>query len=166
MHGDDAFLDFYERTADQVYRYASRLTGGDRARTEDLVQDTYLTLVRQIRNGRTEPVEIGWALVTCRSRFLDDVRRETKQATVASRAGHLAATTASPPGTISDATAALAAVPHDQRIALVLRYVDDLPTSDVARTIGRSVRAVESLLARGRQSLRTAYQQQLAVENG
>jgi DNA-directed RNA polymerase specialized sigma24 family protein len=36
----------------------------------------------------------------------------------------------------------------------VLKYVDDLPVADVARELGRSVHATESLLARGRASLR------------
>lgn len=50
---DDAdVLTFYERTADHVHRYASRLTGVDTNTTADLVQDVYLTLVRQVRAGR------------------------------------------------------------------------------------------------------------------
>jgi len=42
----------------------------------------------------------------------------------------------------------------DQRTALALRYVEDLAVVDVASTMGRSVRATESLLARARRSLR------------
>ena len=53
------------------------------------------------------------------------------------------------------ATEALVGLPDDQRTALVLRYVDDLAIADVAELLGRSVRATESLLARGRAGLRS-----------
>ena len=41
-----------------------------------------------------------------------------------------------------------------ERLALALRYVDDLPVAVVAEHIGRSVRATESILVRARQRLR------------
>lgn len=53
-----------------------------------------------------------------------------------------------------DATAALAALTPEHRTVLVLRYVDDLPVGDIARIVGRSVRATESLLVRARAALR------------
>ena len=37
---------------------------------------------------------------------------------------------------------------HDQRAALIFRYIDDLAVRDVAELLGRSVSATESLLAR------------------
>jgi RNA polymerase sigma-70 factor (ECF subfamily) len=40
---------------------------------------------------------------------------------------------------------------------LVLRYFDDLAVPDVARALGKSVHATESLLARGRDGLRSHY---------
>jgi len=151
---DAQVLEFYERTCDEVYRYASRLAGGDRARAEDLVQETYLTLVRQLRSGRTEPVDTGWAIATCRSRFVDQLRRAGAAERTARRAFQPGASTAPDVG----AAEALAQLPPDQRAALVLRYVDDLTVADVARAMGRSVHAAESLLARARDSFRTAYQ--------
>ncbi len=51
----------------------------------------------------------------------------------------------------------LAQLPAAQRAALVLRHLDGLSVPEVARTLERSVEAVESLLARGRVSFRRAY---------
>jgi RNA polymerase sigma-70 factor, ECF subfamily len=48
-------------------------------------------------------------------------------------------------------------LPADQRMALLFRYLDDLSVREVARLIGRSEKAAESLLARGRESFRQAY---------
>jgi RNA polymerase sigma-70 factor (ECF subfamily) len=55
-------------------------------------------------------------------------------------------------------TEALQAISPNHRLVLILRYVDDLQVADVAKEIGRSVRATESMLARARTALNTAYQ--------
>lgn len=151
---DHDVLSFYERTASEVYRYASRLTGGDPNATADLVQEVYLTLIRQVRSGRHEPVEVGWAITTCRSRFIDEHRRRERRARFVPEPGEC------PPAVlyegVSEATAALRSLPEAQRLAVVLRYVDDLSVPEVAELMDRSVHATESLLARARQALRVA----------
>jgi len=151
MLTDDDVLALYERTVDEVYRYASRLTGNDRAAAEELVQETYLALVRHARDAAAVPVDIGWLIVTCRNRFLDGVRSQRRRAVrerdFAGRNGPLEPTG----GRVVDA---LAQLPVDQRAAMVLRYVDDMSVPDVARALGRSLHATESLLARGRSAMR------------
>jgi RNA polymerase sigma-70 factor (ECF subfamily) len=159
----DDFVALYDRTFDEVYRYASRLTRGDRVRTDELVQETYLTVLRRRDgDGEADPPEItvGYLIVTCRSRFLDGLRSSRRRR----RREELTAATdpAAPPIDPSDidhgdAVAALAALADDQRAALVLRYVDDLAVADVAAQLDRSVRATESLLVRARTALRTAF---------
>jgi len=162
MLGEAEVLEFYERTSGDLYRYASRLVGGDRARAQDLVQETYLTLVRQVRGGRTEPVDIGWAITTCRSRFLDQLRRaqtfERARRRLFERPPH-AADDAS-----SAATEALSRLNDVQRAVLVMRFIDDMPVAEIASAIGRSVHATESLLVRAKQSLRTQYETTKEVE--
>lgn len=160
----DDLLAVYDRTIDDVYRYASRLTGGDRARTDDLVQDTYLAVLRRIQSGRGLDAElgVGYLITTCRNRFLDGVRSEHRRArrelsvVTADRSG--GATTDAPAAFDEIATARLAELPDDQRAALVLRYVDDWSIGEVARHLGRSEAATESLLARARAAMRRLMQ--------
>jgi RNA polymerase sigma-70 factor, ECF subfamily len=154
----DDLLALYDRTLDEVYRYASRLTGGDRSRTDDLVQDTYLAILRRILSGKPVELGIGYVITTCRNRFVDGVKaesRRTKRELRVVSAGDDAA------GDELDQVAMtrLAALPDDQRAALVLRYVDDCPVSEVARRLGRSVAATESLLARARAAMRHLLQE-------
>jgi RNA polymerase sigma-70 factor (ECF subfamily) len=52
---------------------------------------------------------------------------------------------------------AMAQLPADQRLALLFRYLDGLSVREVAEAIGRSEKATESLLARGRESFRRAF---------
>jgi RNA polymerase sigma-70 factor, ECF subfamily len=49
--------------------------------------------------------------------------------------------------------AALATLPHRQRVAVVLHHLADLPVEDVARETGGSVSAVKQQLVRGRAAL-------------
>jgi RNA polymerase sigma-70 factor (ECF subfamily) len=153
---DDQILDLYERSLVDVHRAASRLCGGDRAATEELVQDTYLALVRHCREHPGDEVGVGWLVTTCRNRFIDlhrANRRRARRETAASAASPSAASN-SESGTST--LGQLGALPPLQRSAILLRYVDDLPVAEVARLLGKSVHATESLLARGRSALRAA----------
>jgi RNA polymerase sigma-70 factor (ECF subfamily) len=60
------------------------------------------------------------------------------------------------------AVAALTSVAASQRAALVLCYVDGFTVGESAALLGKSVDAVESLLARGRQSFKRAFEQEIA----
>lgn len=57
-----------------------------------------------------------------------------------------------------DLRRALAALPHDQRLLLVLRYYLDLPYEEVARIVGGSPQAVKSRTHRALERLRKAFQ--------
>lgn len=149
---------FYERSVDAVYRYASRLTGGDRVRTDELVQETYLGVLRA--NSDVEPTT-SYLITACRHRFVDQVRSEQRRRHRERRAAVPAEDSPVDPAEIEagPAVAALATLSDEHRVALVLRYVDDLTVRDVARHLGRRVRATESLLVRARLALRAAYRE-------
>ena len=53
--------------------------------------------------------------------------------------------------------AALDRLPATQRAALLLAYADGLSVREIGRTLGRSEKAVESILTRGRAGFRSAY---------
>ena len=149
---------------DDVHRYASRLAGSDRSLAEDLVQDAFVGLVRAVRNGDVDEVSIGWLLVSVRNRFHDHVRRERS----ARRVGRLRAVRdgdASPgPGdtdqALGMASAALASLGAEERLVLVLHHVDGRSVREVAATIGKSVHATESILARARGVARAAVRRE------
>ena len=50
----------------------------------------------------------------------------------------------------------LSGLSPDERFAIVLRYVDDLTVAQVAKALGRSVRATEAVLTRARAALHKA----------
>jgi RNA polymerase sigma-70 factor, ECF subfamily len=150
---DDEVLTLYERTVDGVYRYATRLTGGDRTWADELVQETYLHLLRRVRAGESAAVDVGWLIVSCRHRFLDQVKQERRRRDRERRSAEPAHSDVGAGGRTVEA---LDQLPADQRAVLVLHYVDELTVAEIAREIGRSVHATESLLVRARAALRTA----------
>jgi RNA polymerase sigma-70 factor (ECF subfamily) len=153
----DEFLAFYDATFTEAYRYAGRLCGSDRHAAEDLVQEAYTAVLRQVRADVGKDLHIGYVITTIRNRFLDRIRTaEGEQrrlrlvaATEGARGMH---TNNEAPDT--PLTEQLAHLPERDRAALVLRYVDALPVPDVAEALGLSVHAAESLLVRARARLR------------
>ena len=141
--------------AADVYRYLSRLTAGDQARTEDLTQQVFERLASTLLATPDRVLTVGWLMATARTSFLHDVRHDRRERARLARVGSWPAVAATDDAAGVEHRDALRAVmrelPDDQRAALVFRYHDDLPVADVAALLGRSVDATESLLVRARQ---------------
>jgi len=149
-------IDVLRGAVPELYRYASRLTGGDRWLAEDLVQEACLALVRQRQVEPSYRFTTGWLIVVVRRRYLDHLRkarREERRLSLAHEGDTSLADADWSAVSATDALALLGELPADQRVALVLRYVDDLPVQEVADLMERSLAATESLLARGRRQL-------------
>ena len=65
---------FCERTLDDVYRYALRLTEGDSSQSADLTQESYTALLRHVERHPDDPVRLPWLITCCRHRHLDAIR--------------------------------------------------------------------------------------------
>ena len=151
----DAFRRFYADTLPRVYGYLLHRCGGSTAVAEDLTQETFLAAVAELKKGRGVDAPTPWIYGIARHKLLDHYRAEERRERRHGREPQPAA--ASVHETDDRALAALAAVPAAQRVALVLRHVDGLSVPEVATALGRSIEAVESLLARGRVGFRRAY---------
>lgn len=156
------FRDFYDAVLPRVYGYHLHRCGGRVAVAEDLTQETFVAAVAELRKGRAVEAPLPWIYGIARHKLLDHYRREEK-----ARARSAPAEDAEelPDAVLTDArvedramtSAALAAVPPQQRAALVLCYVDGLTMAEAGRALGKSAEAVESLLARGRRAFKKAY---------
>ncbi|MEP6812458.1 MAG: RNA polymerase sigma factor [Actinomycetota bacterium] len=151
----DSFRRFYEDALPRVYGYLLQRCGGSAAVAEDLTQETFLAAVTELKKGRPVDAPVAWIYGIARHKLLDHYRRQER---LERRRLREPAAEPAPPHEADDrALAALAAVPATQRIALVLRHVDGLSVPEVAAALGRSIEAVESLLARGRVGFKRAY---------
>jgi RNA polymerase sigma factor (sigma-70 family) len=140
---------YFDAVGAEVYRYVSRLTGGDRALTEDIVQDAFCSLVRKSAREGVHNMSPGFAMVVARNRFLDHVRSQARERRRWHRIDVAADEVDGPEHSVAAQDRAhrlLAALPALERC--------DLPIADIARLIGRSEAATSSLLARARRRLR------------
>lgn len=155
------FREMYFTSLPHVYGYLLRRVGGSPAVAEDLTQETYLAAVSQSRSGQTsDSFSVPWLIGVARHKLMDHFRRlareERKLELVVGEAASREAWEWSDMS-VEQVLAALSTLPALQRAAIWLRYLDDLPVGEVARHLGRSVHATESLLARGRDGLRRYY---------
>jgi len=155
-----SFGAFYDDALPRVYGYFLHRTGGSPTLAEDLTQETFLAAVRELKKGRRPDARIPWIYGIARHKLIDHYRqRERAERLVLTAEAHVDEVTVEAG---SDAghervVAALAAVPASQRAALVLHHLDGFSMREVADLLGKTEKAVESLLGRGRESLRRAY---------
>lgn len=151
---EDGFLGCYRATFAEVYAYAGLLCGSDRAAAEDLVQDVYLAALARARAGDVTTISVGYLVTAVRRRQIDRWRsadRERRRLTLVHTADR-PVDDAAGAGGLSPST--LARLSDRERVAVVLRFVDDLPVARVAEEMGLGTRATESLLGRAVRRLR------------
>lgn len=149
-----------DRKLPRLLRLATRMLG-DPAEAEDVAQESFVRLWRQAGGWRPGGARFDtWlhrvVLNLCYDRLRK--RREDLPGTLPDHADPGAAPDAGLIETdISDRVGrALQALPERQREAIVLQYYQDLSNGEAAAVMGISVEALESLLARGRRTLRAS----------
>jgi RNA polymerase sigma-70 factor (ECF subfamily) len=145
---DTAFAELYHasyaRLSDQISCYL-----GDAAEAEDVVQEAYLrTWQRWDRIARYDDPfaylrRIAWNLATSRWRRLATAARHLGRQRPPAQTAELK------PDHVA-IVAALRLLPEQQRRAIVLHYIADLPVDDVAQELGVPRGTVLSWLHRGR----------------
>ncbi|GAB3448431.1 RNA polymerase sigma factor [Actinophytocola sediminis] len=151
-------LALYDEALPRVYGYLLA-RGGQAPLAEDLTAATFLAAVAAVRAPKVRP-SVPWLLGLARHTLADHWRR-------AERAEHglrlLDGRTPPEPDPwdrILDASRArevLDGLGAQHRTALILRYLDGLAVSEVAKSLDRTVHATESLLARARAAFRRGY---------
>jgi RNA polymerase sigma factor (sigma-70 family) len=147
----------------RVYRLAYRLTG-NRHDAEDLTQDVFVRVFRSL--DRYEPGNFnGWIHRITTNLFLDRVRRGAKIRMDGFGEGaeeRLPSVEVGPDASVHDAEfdpdieTALAGLPEEFRVAVVLCDVEGLSYDEISAVLGIKIGTVRSRIHRGRTQLRTA----------
>lgn len=158
---DDAFGELYDAISPRLFAFLHRRTG-DRARAEDLMQQTLLQMHRA--RGRFHPGAdvLPWMYAIARRLLVDDARRSGRDA---ARVGRIVAPEPMLDG--ADArihaeevsrrlTAALCAMPEAQRVAFELVKEEGLSLREAAEALGTTVTAIKLRTHRAYLALRAA----------
>jgi RNA polymerase sigma-70 factor (ECF subfamily) len=168
---------------DAVYRFALRLTAGNRVEADDVVQETFLRAYRHWHTFRRGTSARAWLFTIARNVFLRGRERqarlpETLESELGFDAGALNADDVLRDVTASDperrffasfideeVTRAVEQLPADFREVVVLSDIEGLNYAEIAEVVGAPLGTVKSRLYRGRRMLqRTLYE--YAVEMG
>lgn len=126
-----------------------------RAQTESWVQDAFLRLLRESRDGLVPDSPEAWVHKVARD-ALSNRRRKIRNGLAALRCTPPHAEgDAGPDGGAVDLRRALGELSSAQRRALVLHYYFDLSVREVALELGCAESTVKSHLLRGRRALRS-----------
>ncbi len=153
VRGDrDAFAELVRRHRDRLWAVALR-TLGDREEASDALQDALISALRAADRFRGDAAVTTWLHRIVVNACLDRMRRRQARPTVP------LADTEPPPlvpvdsDTALDVRAALARLPYDQRVALVLVDIEGYPVSEAAAILQVPEGTVKSRCARGRARL-------------
>ena len=160
LAGDSgAFAELVRRHRDRLWAVALR-TIGDREEAADAVQDALLSAYRGASGFRGDSAVTTWLHRIVVNACLDRIRRRQSHPTVplpgTGRAGEdryagpEPAAPAPDHDTVMTVRAALAALPVEQRAALVLVDMQGYPVAEAARILGVAEGTIKSRCARGR----------------
>lgn len=147
-----------------VYGFVFARCGANRAAAEDITQETMVEVVRHRSDfdGRANPMT--WVFGIARHKVADhyraayrEERRRLRVIEGVAEADRGAWGTQEARDVVLDV---LHRLPEAQRVVLAFHYLDGFAIREIASRMGRSESAVESLLARGRDGFRRAWNEQ------
>lgn len=161
LAGDErAWQEWYDATYDDLRAYAHWRCAGLHQTAEEVVQDTWLTAVRRVRDF--DPLKGGfrsWLFGIAANVVRGQLRAATaaRQRVVALTIVAAAAPVHDPQERAVRIARTLADLPPRQEQVLRSKYLEQMSVQAIADAWGESPKAIESLLTRARQAFREAY---------
>ncbi len=155
-----AFRDLYDFYKDRVYSIALYFFHGDRIAASDVTQQVFLKLLANIGQFRGEAGFSTWLYRLVVNVCLDEARSRKPRAGVYERQRLESAVNEDSlesryarAQVAASVQAAVASLPPKFRIAVLLRYFDDLSYAEMAKALRCSLGTVASRLSRGHKML-------------
>jgi RNA polymerase sigma-70 factor (ECF subfamily) len=153
---EEQWLQIYRETVHPLYGYMAKRTGGDRALTEDIVQESYLKALANWKRRNVPDVPLAWLKQVARNILIDHLRRRKwdVKAGPDARAGANLRTPEDDRESL-EIFRAIASLGRKKAGILEAFYYDGMSVREIAGEMAISERAVEGLLRRARQSLKS-----------
>ena len=171
---DNAFADLYDALAPRLQSFLVRYTN-DRARAEDVVQQTMLQIHRNRGRFTLGGQVVPWAFAIARRLLIDHHRRGGREVLAPTGDDNLTQLLAAVDAPADDIAIAkevaarlsdeLARLPENQRVAFELIKQDGLSVAEAAQVLGTTVAAVKLRAHRAYEALR-AVLAELGADDG
>jgi RNA polymerase sigma-70 factor (ECF subfamily) len=155
-----AFTEVVSRHDDRLRGLAYKLLGGDRHRMDDVLQEAYLHAYRALATFRLDAHLGSWLYRIVYNACIDELRRTKRRPDPIDLTDHRMDLPSNGSGperaavTADAARRALAALPDDQRITVVMVDGEGLDNQTVARLLKVAPGTVASRLSRARATMR------------
>ena len=138
----------------------------ERQRAEEVLQETLMKAWREAARYDPDRARLStWLHQIAHNLCIDILRRQRREQPLTENADTIIGSDESPESLVQtqetqrQLTSAIGALSQRHRTALILTYYQSLPNRDVAQIMDVSVRALESLLVRARQELKTMLEE-------
>ena len=154
-----AIVDLYDQHSSGIFRYAYRLLGSQDM-AEECVAETFSRFLHAVKAGKGPSENVQAYLYRMAHNWATDQYRRQPQPSLEidleQHADH-----GSNPSTLvhhrlerERVRKAIQQLPYEQQRVIELRFLDELPHEDVARTLGKSIEATRALQYRALTALR------------
>ena len=172
LRGDDAaFRQLFDAFFPRLYRFAMARLRGDHDAASDVVQQTFCKAIERLDSYRGEAALYTWFCQICRNTLIDYLRATNRDALVVASIDDepnlraIIESFAAPSATQPDVAAwqsdirrlveaTVDQLPERYGDVLEWKYADGLRVAEIARRLGVSEKAAESLLTRARDAFR------------
>lgn len=172
----DAWARLYDGYSVDVWRYASRLLGGDAASVADIVQETFIEAAQSARKfDRARGALWSWLAGIAHHRASahwrrvqgikalgDRVRSESGNRMEAKTDSLAASHALEHREVVESVRLTLAELPSDYCALLLAKYADNRELAELSREWSSSIEAIKSKLARARREFRAKFGQPAA----
>lgn len=155
-----AVVELYNLYFDRIYSLVFNQLARDREATQDIVQETFLAALKSASRFRGQSKVYTWLYSIASKKVADFYRHRTREAKRQNESLERYATSLSPNGTLESeekhqlVQTTLSRLPWHYRQVLLLKYVEEMPVSEISQVMERSPKSVEGLLTRARRELR------------
>lgn len=162
VNGDrKAFIQLYELFSAQVYNLAISYAQNERD-AEEITQDVFVKIHKYAQNFKGNSSVRTWVYRITVNTALNHIKPKKRRMTTALLSPKMITPDFEHPGVLlerkEDSKALFSVIqtlPHNQKTAFILSFIEDLPRKEVANIMELSLKATESLLQRAKSNLRT-----------
>jgi len=165
---DEEFEKFADREYDRLRRVAVSLTGNPHD-ADDLMQDTLAKLLVHWGKVATTTSPTAYAHRALVNTFLSAKRRRASTEVVSTEVVDTRSGSTDPTTEFvqrHDLLSRVLQLPPNQRVVIVLRYLEDLSVTEVAQILGKREGAVRGICHRGLENLRGNTDERSATATG